>query len=130
MKIKSLSSELFEQIRPWYGQDFNWDVFTGSALGFVAMDGRLPIAAGFLISTNAGFCLMEHLQVNPKVNKIRQGRAIMAVATHIVDMAKSIGYKAVLGFTEEKNTSIRGMHKRLFEAKESNEPLRMVYKIF
>ncbi len=127
MKTRQITASEWPIISAWYTQDIS--IFIGKDTGFVTEHNGELIASGFLVLTNAKFVLMEHLQVNPKVNTIRQGRGILHMVSFLERMSKNMGFKCILGFTAEDNSVIRKMHKKVFKAQEIDEPIKVIFKM-
>lgn len=129
MTVRKLNSSLWGEIRGWYRDNPFVEVFMSKDCGYVAFFDGKPLACGFLVETNCKFAMMEHLQVNPSANKISQGRALIAVAGHIIESAKNLGYKCILGMTPKDNNSVIKMHKKVFKGLESDADFKIVYKV-
>lgn len=129
MKIIQITSEIWDEVRIWYKDACGLPLFLND-MGYVVEDGGQYIACSFLILTNSHFAIMEHLQVNPNVSKIKAGRAVIRLASFLGETAKGLGFKSILGLIDVENTSIRKMHKKCFGSFEVGKPQLVTLNIF
>lgn len=77
------------------------------AEGFIALDGDLPIAAGFLRKCEGGYCMIDSLISNPEqLSEIRH-KALDAISEACIELAKAYNFKHIIAFTLDKNVVLR-----------------------
>lgn len=126
MKIRRFKDSDEAVVRPWYeskGEHVPADWMRGP-IGFIVEDEK-PLACGWLLATNAGVCFGEYYQTNNKAPIIKQARALTFMARSIRDVARGLGFKAIIGLVEDEHYSL---HK--FYEKEGAVPSKKRFKLF
>ena len=72
-------------------------------------------AIGFIIKTDADFCLFEYMVVNPDVRKDERTKCINQLFEAGINKAKDLGFSSMFTFTNNKNLVSR-MEKFGFKA--------------
>lgn len=128
MTAQKITPEIWEKIKSWYSYSPLIEWLKPSDTSYVIMDRDEPVAAGFLVKTNAAYCLMECLQISPTVSKFTGGRAIIKLVAHIEAEACALGFKLILGFTSDENKTIQKMHQKVFKATKGLS-MSLIYKV-
>lgn len=130
MKIVKITPEIWDEISLWYSDASLLPLFITEDTGFVVESGGLYVACAFLILTNSHFAIMEHLQVNEKVSKIKAGKAIIMLSGFLGQYAMKLGYKCIMGLVDDENTSIKKMHRKCFNSVEVGKSQKIILNIF
>lgn len=67
------------------------------------------IAMGFLRRMEGGFAQIDSLVTNPIASPEDRDQALDLIYSTLIDTARSIGIKALMGFTTNKNTLTRSL---------------------
>ncbi len=106
MKVERVPVDDLPEIASWYarrGMDEGWPREWLSDLGFQVRG----VAAGWLITTNTARALIEDFITNPDAPKSERGSAIEALEARIVEEARKLGFRHLLG-----STNIDAMRER------------------
>lgn len=77
-------------------------------LGALYYEGAVPVAACFLRAVEGpGLGMLDCLITNPGFGSDDRASAIDALFTHLIETAKSQGYRALLGYTAEASVASR-----------------------
>jgi hypothetical protein len=112
MQIRKLEDK--ELVRSWYEAKGDAPVVNWLAEGstFIVSDDTTNLAVGSLLLTNSGICFMEHLATNPNVKEFSQAKALRFLAIELEKIAKSLGFKVILGLVPEDHFSLVEFYKR------------------
>lgn len=72
--------------------------------GFIAFENRKPIVIGFLRRMEGNYGWIDGLISNPEVDGPVRHAALDQVVLHLIDKAKELKLKRVLGFTVDNST--------------------------
>lgn len=116
MKIRKLSEQDKHIITSWYeakGDNpvVHWLPMETSFLISDEKDDK-PLACGCLLLTNGGVCFMEFLATNPYIKEFSQAKALRFLAIELEKIAKSLGFKVILGLVPEDHFSLVEFYKR------------------
>ena len=116
MKLRKLSDADKHIITPWYaikGDNpvVDWLPIDTSFLVLEDDDDK-PLACGSLLLTNGGMCFMEYIATNPYDKEFTQAKALRFLAIELEKIAKSLGFKVILGLVPEDHFSLVEFYKR------------------
>lgn len=104
MDIKVRAFENTDRIvLDWYA---DIDVKILGGIGLVAYRGGELLASCFLIQTYSTFCLIEFIRTNPDATRFSKSKAVRLLIKSAIQWAKDHGYEVLMGFVENKNTSL------------------------
>lgn len=75
--------------------------------GFIAPG----IAAGFIYSTDANFCIFECFIGNPDVSTDEREKALTKIVSAMIEQSKELGFKEAYGFATSQSMIRRGMQQ-------------------
>lgn len=84
-------------------------------IGFI-VDG---VAAGFLIQTDASFCILEPFIANPDASEEDRDKALSSILAELVNKARRLKYEGVFGFSAQ-STMLKRAIKQDFEIMDKN----------
>jgi hypothetical protein len=114
LQIRKLSEDDKTIIAPWYAHKGDAPVVDWLPIGssFLLSFDSIPVACGSLLLTNSGICFMEHLATNHTVKEFTQAKALRFLAIELEKVAKSLGFKVILGLVPEDHFSLVEFYKR------------------
>jgi hypothetical protein len=98
LKVRKYKSSDWVTIQSWYAAR---NIVPAEAcclpkVGFVAPG----VAAGFLVQTDGGFAMIEHLAGNPEIPAWDRANGLDAVVSKLCDTGVKLGYSRILGITK------------------------------
>jgi hypothetical protein len=130
--VKYEASKHRDLVTPWYSHKGDSPVVDWLPEGttyLVHSDDHGFMAIGALLLTNSKVCFLEHVATNPKLSEISQARAMRYVILTLEELAKSIGFKVILGLVPEDHFSLAEFYIRQKTAF-GRKLMRVVYKYF
>lgn len=114
MQLRKLKPEDKALVLPWYsikgdGAVVEW-LPEGST--FLVTINDKPVACGSLLLTNSATVFMEHLATNNEESKFTQARALRFLALELEKIAKTMGFKVILGLVPEDHFSLVEFYRR------------------
>lgn len=98
MKVEPVTVDDLPEIALWHarrGMDEGWPREWLSDLGFQVRG----VAAGWLITTNTARAMIEDFVSNPDAPKAERRAAIEVVESRIIEEARRLGFRYILGST-------------------------------
>lgn len=65
------------------------------------------ICCGFIFKTDSAVCYIELLTCNKDIQEPQRGIALNLLTSSLIDMARSLGFKCLIGMTKYEAVSIR-----------------------
>jgi hypothetical protein len=133
LNIRRLKSSDWDTIDKWWkawegwdnpGKDFLPENGTG---GFMVENGKQPILAGFLYTTNSKVIWLDWIISNPDYRKKNRQEAIELLINASENVCKAMGYKYV--FSIGRNNNLIKTHKELgwfVDEKPSHEIFKLI----
>lgn len=87
------------------------------------------VAVGALLLTNSAVCFLEHIATNKDVSETTQAKAMRFLILSLEQIAKSIGFKVILGLVPEDHFSLAEFYKRQ-GALLGSKLMRVAFKYF
>lgn len=115
LRVLRMSPEHLPVVDAWYrkkGKELPSHLL-GDSKGFIVSSDDALVACGFLIETKAKFCLLEFIETNPELPRVTQSRGYALLIHAMIDIVKLLGFKVIMGFVPEDNTSVKRYYKRI-----------------
>ncbi len=77
------------------------------AIGFVAYEDSLPVAAGFLRECEGGSAMADSFITDPIASKASRNAGMNLVLDAVIQEAKRLKFTTLIGFTQDENTRLR-----------------------
>lgn len=106
--VRKYSDSDFEQVSSWFNKrniPIEQDYLPKH--GFI----EPGVAAGFIYSTDANFCIFECFIGNPAKSKEERDVALNDIVAAMIGEAKELGFKDAYGFATSQNMIRRGMEQ-------------------
>jgi hypothetical protein len=97
LKARKYKQDDWLTVKSWYARR-NVPCIAGRHLpkvGFIVPG----VAAGFLVQTDGGFAMIEHLVGNPEVPDWQRSNGLDAVVSKLCEHGVKLGYSRILGIT-------------------------------
>ena len=78
-------------------------------VGFIAVQGRVAVAAGFLRQVEGGFAQLDSLVSNKVFPSKKRHAAISLIVEFLIHEARSLGFKAILATTSDDSVLERAL---------------------
>lgn len=78
-------------------------------IGYICFEDNTPVAMGFIRRVEGGFGQLDGLASNPKCSSESRNLAIDAVVEKLIIRSQEEGMKALISFSEDKNTLLRSI---------------------
>ncbi len=76
-------------------------------VGYVAYRHTEPVAMGFLRRVEGDCGIIDSLMTNPHASKADRNEALDAIFSQLIETAKELGIKSLLGYSKDANTLMR-----------------------
>lgn len=114
--VRKYGIEDFKAIVPWYearGYKPSKDMIPPT--GFIVPG----VAAGFLMKTDTGACILEPFIANPETSKIERNNAINAIMVDLIKEARVLGFSRIFGFSSNEPMIERALKHGFIVVEES-----------
>lgn len=98
------------------------------SIGVIVEKNDTKCAVGWLLPTTSSICFYEWVQTNPKISVYLKSKSVSALTRFMLKTAKELGFRHLMGFTPESNTSLLKFYKNRLGASIGSKSLRSVYK--
>lgn len=78
-------------------------------IGYIAYNNHQPIAVAFLRKMEGGHALLDGIASNPDASPEDRNQAIDLVMESVVNIAKELNIKSILGYTRDESTFTRSL---------------------
>lgn len=98
--VRRYNNEDFKAVKTWF-KARNMDLIHGMLpkTGFIDPE----VGAGFLISTDTSYCILEPFIANPDTDPELRDDVLKEVLSRLVIEAIRLGYKGIYGFSKNAN---------------------------
>lgn len=79
------------------------------SIGFIAFEGSVPIAAGFLRKIEGNYGMIDSLVTNAQSSSELRHEAIDLIVRHLIKSAKHLKMNSILSFSKDKSTLVRSI---------------------
>lgn len=115
LTVRLITTDDLEIVAPWYvareGHMIRHDLLPMET-GFIFLEDDAPVGCGFLLTTNSSMAIMEWMQTDNELPAIKQSRMLRHIAIFLEGMAKSMGFKVIMGFVPADHPSLAKFYVR------------------
>lgn len=113
MQIIEYQADQFDQLVALHqSQDVNTmflDPATLPKIGFIAAEGSIPVAMGFLRQLEGGYAQIDTLVSNADLPGELRHEGLDKIVSSIIDTAKQLKLKGIISFTSDKSVIMRAV---------------------